>query len=78
MNKLASAVHDATHHVPGVPAHSDLPATPRPHRTRGNPRPHGQSAHPHDHGRRHQTPPRILVAWQNWISRLVGSGNRRR
>ena len=40
MNKLVSPLHDATHLVSGVPAHSDAPAVQRPHRTRVSPRLH--------------------------------------
>jgi hypothetical protein len=77
MNKLLFALHEATHQAPGVPAHSDTPATQRPHRTRVNPRPHDQSAHLHNHSRHQRTPPRVLIAWQNWIGQLVGHSNSR-
>jgi hypothetical protein len=75
MNKLASTLHDATHQVPGVPIHADMPATNQPHRTRVNHRRRNQTPKPRDHRLRHQTPPRVLVAWQNWIGRLVRGGN---
>jgi hypothetical protein len=75
MNKLVSAMHDATHVVPGVPTHSDAPATQRAHRSPVNPRRHNQSPRLQNHSRRHQTPPRVLIAWQNWISRVVGHGS---
>jgi hypothetical protein len=72
MNKLTAALHDATHRVPGVPAHraeADGPRIPARHgqRLRG--------AHPHlqNARRRHDAPPRILVGWQNRIARLVGA-----
>ena len=69
MNKLVSALHDATHHIPGVPTHSDTPATQRPHRTH---RPHNRNPHLQSPNRHHQTPPRVLITWQNWIGQLVG------
>jgi hypothetical protein len=75
MNKLVSAMHDATHLAPGAPAHSDTPATAQRHGTRVNPRPHDHTPRVQNHTRHHQTPPRVLVAWQNWISRLVGRGS---
>ena len=71
MNKLVSALHDATHLVPGAPTHSDTPAAHRPHRTGVNPR-HNKSPHLQNPNRHHQTPPRVLITWQNWIGRHVG------
>jgi hypothetical protein len=56
-----------THRVPGVPAHVEggLQGTTSRRRnsnpTSQNPR-HGE--------------PRVLVAWQNWIARRLGAGNR--
>lgn len=75
MNRLVSALHDATHLVPGVPTHSDTPATHRPHRTGVNPR-HNKSHHLQNPNRHHQTPPRVLVTWQTWIGQRVGQGKR--
>jgi hypothetical protein len=75
MNKLVSTMHDATHLVPGVPAHGDAPVTQRSHRTRVNPRLRNQSPHLQNHSQQHHTPPRVLIAWQNWIGRLVGHGS---
>ncbi len=79
MNTLAAALHDATHRVPGVPAHSDTPAANSTHRTHTGPRRHNPSARPRmRHSNvHHQTPPRILITWQNWIGRLVGGDSRR-
>ncbi|MEJ3405078.1 hypothetical protein WDJ51_10065 [Rathayibacter sp. YIM 133350] len=73
MNPLASAVHDATHRVPGVPEHSDQRAAHRPHRGRAN-TPH--LPHVQDRNARRQSPPRVLVAWQNWIGRHLGGSER--
>jgi hypothetical protein len=70
MNKVVTAMHDATHLVPGVPEHSDTrPASATPHQ-------HGHTAPVHGHALRHQTPPRILVAWQKWIGRIFIRGGR--
>ena len=49
MNKLVSALHDATHLVPGAPTHRAIRPPPSwPHRTRVNPPPHTQSPHLHN------------------------------
>jgi len=77
MNKLVSTLHDATHLVPGVPAHGDAPTVQRPHRTRVSPRPHNRSPRRHS-SVRHQTPPRVLITWQNRIARLFGHKNHHR
>jgi hypothetical protein len=69
MNTVVAALHEATHRVPGVPAHTDQPAN-QEHRV--NARHHTQSRRLRDHSRRRQAPPRILVGWQSWIGRLVG------
>ena len=59
-------LHRLTHRVPGVPEHIEGGAAPRrnrPHRHR----PHGASARPRPrHGE-----PRVLVAWQHRIARLL-------
>ena len=65
MNQLASAMHDATHRVPGVPEHNDTQPT-QVHTWQ-----HGHTARVHIQTRRHNNPPRVLVAWQNWIGGLV-------
>ena len=72
MNTLASTLHDATHLVPGVPVHRDAPATERHHRTRAGHRVHDTRPRVQNPDRHHQAPPRILIAWQNWIGRRVG------
>ena len=71
MNKLASTLHDATHLVPGVPAHGDTPATARHHGTRAGDRLLGRNPRLQNPRRHHQAPPRVLIAWQNWIGRHV-------
>jgi hypothetical protein len=76
MNKLASAMHDATHLVPGVPAHSDTSAIRRPHRT-GDSGPRNQGRRLQAHSRPRGNQPRILVRWQDWIARMVGQSNTR-
>jgi hypothetical protein len=78
MNKLAAALHDAAHQVPGMPAHSDTPSTGRPNQTHVNPRQSNPSPHSQNHGRSHQNPARVLVRWQTLIGRLFGQGNSRR
>jgi len=74
MNKHVSALHDATHLVPGVPTHSDTPGTVRHHRTKASPRLHHRSPHLQSPNRHHQNPPRVLITWQNWIGQLFGHG----
>jgi hypothetical protein len=75
MNKLVSALHEATHLVPGVPTHGATPGTERHHRTRAG-RLHNRSARLQNPDRHHQTPPRVLITWQNWIGRHVGHNSR--
>ena len=70
MNKLVSALHEATHLVPGVPTHGATPAAERHHRTRGH-RLHNRSPRLQNPSRHHQAP-RVLITWQNWIGRHVG------
>jgi len=72
MKKLVSALHDATHLLPGVPTHSDAPATEQHHRTRVGPRLQNRSPRVQNPSRHHEAPPRVLVTWQNWIGRHVG------
>jgi hypothetical protein len=78
MSKTVSALHGATHQLPGVPAHHDATANQRSHHLGGshpnNRQPNVRNSNrPHRH---HQAPPRVLVAWQNWIGRLVGRSDR--
>ena len=71
MNQLVSAMHDATHRVPGVPEHSDTQPT------HVNARQNSHAPRVHTHTRRHHNSPRVLVAWQNWIGRLVSRNDGR-
>lgn len=75
MNKLVSALHDSTHLIPGMPAHSETPATQRLNRLRVA-RVHHRGPHVQHPRRHHQNPPRLLVTWQTWIGHLVGRGKR--
>jgi hypothetical protein len=76
MNKLTSALHDATHQVPGVPAHGENQANPQPVSRRSNGHPQPQSADRHQRvNQRNQRPPRVLIAWQNWIAAHIGGRN---
>lgn len=71
MNTATRALHELTHRVPGVPEHSDAAnaqsrqASKRAHGWRH----HGTSLH--SPNRHHTNPPRILIAWQNRIARLL-------
>jgi len=63
-----------THKVPGVPPHVDgglQAATPRGRTANPRQRDRTRNHEPRVHGE-----PRILVAWQNWIARRVGTGSR--
>lgn len=69
MTQIANGLHDAMHRIPGVPPHdsASAAATPRTTTRRGvnrHPRLRNPTAH-------HKTPPRVFVAWQNWIATLV-------
>jgi hypothetical protein len=75
MSRLASTLHDATHHVPGVPEYQDRPhghqgqslqdrsAQNRPLHNLGTPLNQAAWA-------RHNKPPRVLLGWQNFIAGL--------
>ncbi|HEY4266966.1 MAG TPA: hypothetical protein VGM94_02130 [Galbitalea sp.] len=75
MSKLASTLHDATHHVPEVPEHQD-----RPHGHQGqalqNRSAQNRSLQNLDATLnltarvRHNKSPRLLVGWHNWIASL--------
>ena len=76
MNKLVSAMHDATHQVPGVPAHGENPSNQQPASRRINQQPQLKSTHRHHPAiERNQRPPRVLIAWQNWIAAHIGGSN---
>lgn len=80
-HSLRELLHQATHRVPGVPAHAERPAG---HQGRAWQRPGGgwrhSSAHhrpqrpSRHHGFNHSParPPRLLVVWQARIARLFG------
>ncbi len=72
MNKLVSTLHDATHRVPGVPTHGDVPAIPR---VPVSPRRYNRGPHQQNPSRHHHAAPRVLIEWQNWIAELVGAKN---
>jgi hypothetical protein len=66
-----NALHDATHRVPGVPAHdssrNDAAAQGANHH-------HGmlgRTSRRHNPAAHHQAPPRVLISWQNWIATLL-------
>ena len=68
---VRDVLHEATHHVPGVPEHQE---NPDGHRGPGH---HGGSVHAGSlQGRdagpapAHDRPPRVLVGWQSWIAGL--------
>lgn len=77
MNKLTSALHDATHQVPGVPDHSENQLPHRPRIRPSNNHPRLQSPERHQTPQRHRKPPRVLIAWQNWIAERIGRTSRR-
>jgi hypothetical protein len=65
-NKIVESLHEATHRVPGVPAHDDSAKAhgQKAHGQRGvnhHPRLQNSTAH-------HERTPRVLVGWQNWIA----------
>ena len=69
----AGRVHDLMHKVPGVPAHVEGGLQGVGSRRRNsNPVRHEQ----HRNESRVHGEPRVLVAWQEWIARRVGAGNK--
>ena len=73
MNKLASVLHEATHQVPGVPAHRENGPAKQLPSLQSNKHPRVQSPErQHQWPRHHQAPSRVLVAWQNWIGEHIG------
>ena len=77
MNKLTSALHDATHQVPGVPAHSENRPNEQPTSRRRGKRPHLQGADGHHQTpQRNQKPPRVLIGWQTWIGEHIRRNDR--
>jgi hypothetical protein len=75
MNTISSALHDATHRVPGVPDHHENSRHARSRSHVGGPRAQSHLRH-RQASQGHQAPPRILIAWQNWIARVVGRKGR--
>ncbi|QFY09504.1 hypothetical protein GBF35_25195 [Nonomuraea phyllanthi] len=78
-HSLRDLLHRATHHVPGVPAHTERPAGHQGQAGHGHGRRHSLTHHrshhrPHHHGFNHSParPPRVLAAWQTRIARLFG------
>jgi hypothetical protein len=68
MNRPSGRLHELLHKVPGVPPHSEaerLNANATAARIHGR---HPRLVNPVAH---HANPPRVLVAWQEWIGRLV-------
>jgi hypothetical protein len=64
MTTTANSLHNAMHRIPGVPQHDT---------SRNATTPHGVGRHPRlQHPVvRHESAPRVLVSWQNWIAKLV-------
>ena len=86
---LTNALHEATHLVPGVPEHRDLPsghqgAAAQPHArahrsgaaSSGQRTNAGAGAH-QGAASAHQRAPRVLVGWQNWIAGVFSRGEGR-
>ena len=81
-NALVDALHDATHRLPGVPAHADKNAghqgeTTHGRTAHGRPRQAGRDSTAHAHHRttgNHSParPPRVLAGWQRRIAKLFG------
>jgi hypothetical protein len=64
---LRDQLHDATHRVPGVPAHVEHPAGHHGHAPAN--RPHN---HSHNHNHSPARRPRVLVGWQRRIALFFG------
>lgn len=64
-------LHGATHRVPGVPDHGR--ASELNHRSKAEAHQHGQGRHPRfaQRNAHHDAPPRVLIAWQNWIAETL-------
>lgn len=68
-NTVTAALHEATHRLPGVPAHEERGAGHQGRTAHG----HGSAAHHHGRPNHSPTkPPRVLVGWQRRIARLFG------
>ena len=73
---ITERLHEQLHKLPGMPPHSEA--------ERLNQNLPAKDRHAHHHDRhyraqaRHAGPPRVLVAWQNWIGGLfAGRGGLR-
>ena len=73
---IAERLHEHLHKLPGMPPHSEADRL-------------NQNQHAHDHhgghhpslsnpNGHHARPPRVLVAWQNWIGGLFAGRDGRR
>jgi hypothetical protein len=88
---ISERLHEHLHKLPGMPPHSEAA---RLNQNRHAHRHHGGHAHRHHGGHRpaltghhpslsnpdghHARPPRVLVAWQNWIGGVfAGRADRR-
>jgi hypothetical protein len=80
---ISERLHEHLHKLPGMPSHSEadrLNQNRHAHTHHGGHRPaltghHPSLPNPNGH---HARPPRVLVAWQNWIGGLfAGRAGRR-
>jgi hypothetical protein len=82
---MRDALHEATHHIPGVPEHRELPGGHQGMALHGRSWQNsdaasastGRPAQKRDrrhHGHHDRKPPRVLVAWQNRIAAFFGQG----
>lgn len=78
-HSLRDLLHWATHHIPGIPAHTERPAghqgqARHGHGWRHSPTHHRSHHRSHHHGFNHSParPPRVLASWQTRIARLLG------
>lgn len=74
MNTVTQVLHQLTHRMPGVPEHANganVRSRQAARRTHGTGHQGTTLRSPNRH---HQNPPRVLVAWQNRIARLVRAG----
>lgn len=77
---LRDLLHEATHRVPGVPAHRDHPHHGRPAGRQGkaaqrratSPQAARERSRHRSGNHSSERPPRVLVAWQRQIARLFG------
>lgn len=74
--QIAGRLHEQMHKLPGMPPHSDAARLNHSRATKN----HGRHPAPAGHhpalrspNPRHVRPPRVLVAWQEWIGGLFSS-----